>query len=177
MAKRSSRVEQELRIQELLRATIDGYGFQDIVNLCKDRWNVTSSRTVDKYLKVVRERLQKGSEEEIEVRRATQIERYLIILRKLKPRLFREVPVLGGDGKPVKKKGKAVTEEKENDTAVRLYLMTCRRLDRISGTESVTHKLEGLVNFKTADVNLTEKDQKEYDAALAAFFGGKAPKN
>ncbi len=177
MSTRSSNAEIEFRIQDLLNLRIQGWSYADIADHCKAKWGVTSSRTVSKYMKDVNARMARENEAGLEERRAEQIIRYKEILKHLSPRLYRQVPVLDKDGKQVKEKGKLLFEEQENENAIRLYLMTCRRLDRISGTESVTHKLEGLVNFKTADVNLTEKDQKEYDAALAAFFGGKAPKN
>jgi hypothetical protein len=180
LATRSSDAEIEYRIQHLTNLRIQGYSYTDIADHCKAKWGISSSRTISKYMMVVSERLAKENDAELEERRAEQIARYKDIIKRLYPKLYRKVQVVDATGKPkVDKKGRPVYEKEEDvsENAMRLYIMTCRRLDRISGTESITHKFEGLINFKTADINLTDKDEKEYASKLEAFFGGKAPKN
>jgi len=172
MAQKSSDAQIQMRVLELKKARIQGFGYSDMMQYCKQRWGITSKRTVSKYLKLVADSLAEDGKDVVEAMRAEQIARYKDILKRLYPRLFHKVPALDEKGKPILDSKKQPTyTDKENETPLRLYIMTCRRLDRIEGTESITHRLEGLINFKHADVALSDDDEKKYEDNLDEVLG------
>jgi hypothetical protein len=166
MAVKSSGAVLEVRLQELTQLVIEGYGWQEIENHCKKKWNITSNTTIERYMKAIKERLQKSGEVDLAYNRSVQVSRYSNILKQLFPLLFKTKEIV--DKETEKKKNKVFL----NARAIRLYLMTCRRLDRIQGTESVTHKFEGLLNHMNVDVELKPEDEAAYEDTLRNIFSG-----
>lgn len=173
MAVRASEAEIELRIQEIMNAVIQGANYHDIVNMCKSKWNVTSTRTVTRYISIVKERICENGKATMEYNKSVQTTRYQKLMSQLTPMLFKNGYALDDKGKRIlDENGKPVMTMRPNDSAIRLYLMTCRRLDRIQGTESITHKFEGMLNHLNVDMKLTEEDEKAYEQTLREILGG-----
>jgi hypothetical protein len=139
MGKKSSNATIELRINKLYQLFIDGYTYVDIIQYCKHEYGITSTKTVCVYMQRVKDKITQAGAGAVEEHRQEQITRYKEILRRLSPQLYRRI--LGPDEKTM--------IELPNDTSMRLFLMTCRRLDRITGVETIalaipTESLEGL---------------------------------
>ena len=82
MAKKTTNAEIELRIIEIYQAIIKGFSYTKIVKYCKQRWGVTSTRTVHEYLNKARERIKEIALPDMIGARQEATARYLDLYEK-----------------------------------------------------------------------------------------------
>lgn len=81
MAKKTTDAEIELRVNEIYIQLITGSTYMDIVGYCKRSYNVTSRRTVSKYINTATEILKKISLPTLEEAKQKAISHYKYLLK------------------------------------------------------------------------------------------------
>jgi hypothetical protein len=82
MAKKSTDAEIQLRVNEIYNLIIEGNTYFEIVKYCKNNFNVSSTRTVSKYIKSAKEIIDKISLPEQEQARKEAIAHYKHLIQK-----------------------------------------------------------------------------------------------
>lgn len=77
MGKKSTDGEIALRVQEVYECIVQGLTYNDIVRYCKEKWNITSTRTVHEYVKRATEQISQKVSEKMEYTRDEAVTRYL----------------------------------------------------------------------------------------------------
>ena len=80
--KKSTNAEIEKRIVEVYSFLCKGYTYSDIVRYCKETLNVTSERTVWKYITSATDRIKQNANTDMDALRAEANTRYMRWLRK-----------------------------------------------------------------------------------------------
>jgi hypothetical protein len=78
--RRSSQAEVELRVMEVSRLLMEGYGREDIVHFSSQKWDV-GKRQTSKYIKASKERIRNSVQKEIEYDYAKAVRRYEELFR------------------------------------------------------------------------------------------------
>lgn len=130
MAKKSTKANFDARTQEVQRAIIQGFTRSDIHTYCKQKWNITSTRSSDKLYDAALKKICEDGKAELEEYRAEQVSRLKDLLRTMSATVWYEKEVKDATGKM-----KIVRTP--NDTVMRHYLATVRHLSRITGIETI----------------------------------------
>lgn len=117
MGKKSTDIEIYKRVSEIYQLLIEAYSYNDIARYCKEKYGVTSSRTVSKYINAASKKIIADNDKQTTYLRAEAVARYQRWIRK--------------------------SEKNEN---YRDAALMQSRLDKINGLESITinHEMEKL---------------------------------